>query len=157
MKEHGFRFQAIASVALAMTVYVSPTGVDTNSGTRDAPLRTLEAARDAVRRSRAGRPDRPRGVVTLLDGVYRRTQPLRLTARDSGVVWRAENRGKAVLNGSVRLDWRTPGAAEADRLVRLPSAPRGKVRVAPRTTSPLRSSRRRAGFRAPAGRTAATP
>lgn len=130
MKEHGFRFQAIASVALAMTVYVSPTGVDTNPGTRDAPLRTLEAARDAVRRSRAGRPDRPRGVVTLLDGVYRRTQPLRLTARDSGVVWRAENRGKAVLNGSVRLDWRTPGAAEADRLVRLPSAARGKVRVA---------------------------
>lgn len=130
MKEHGFRFQAIASVALAMTVYVSPTGVDTNPGTRDAPLRTLEAARDAVCRSRAGRPDRPRGVVTLLDGVYRRTQPLRLTARDSGVVWRAENRGKAVLNGSVRLDWRTPGAAEADRLVRLPSAARGKVRVA---------------------------
>ena len=49
MKEHGFRFQAIASVALAMTVYVSPTGVDTNPGTRDAPLRTLEAARDEVR------------------------------------------------------------------------------------------------------------
>ena len=37
-------------------LYVAPGGSDTNAGTKDRPLATLEAARDAIRRLKSAGP-----------------------------------------------------------------------------------------------------
>src|SRR5207248_4247931 len=74
-------------------VYVSPTGDDGNPGSRAAPVRTLQRAQALVR----GLNQNMSADVTVVleDGFYRLTQPLSLTAADSGtnghnVVWTAD-------------------------------------------------------------------
>ncbi len=70
--------------------FVSPEGNDGSPGTKAQPFRTLEAARDAVRKV-----DRRREVIVWLRaGVYTRVAPFELTAQDSGtdgsaVIYRA--------------------------------------------------------------------
>ena len=70
--------------------FVSPQGNDAHPGTKTQPFKTLEAARDAVRKS-----DHEQGVtVWLRAGVHERTSLFNLTAEDSGspdkpVVYRA--------------------------------------------------------------------
>jgi membrane-associated protease RseP (regulator of RpoE activity) len=100
---------AIPSVGVAGDLYVSPTGNDANIGTRDKPLASLAAARDAVRKL-AGREA---VTVHVADGVYYLPETLEFTAADSGtaehpVVYHAENEGGAVLSGGMRLklEWR---------------------------------------------------
>jgi Right handed beta helix region/Fibronectin type III domain len=85
------RFAAVCSVALLTTllaatraadIYVSPTGNDANLGTIDQPLRTLEHARDLARaQSKEMATDL---TIHLAAGVYQLSQPLVLTANDSG-------------------------------------------------------------------------
>ena len=146
---------ALASVLVGcdgkVTINVSP----------DGDIRTPEAARDAVRAAKKrlaaeGRGDVPIEVV-FADGIYTCPRPLELTSEDSGtpsapVVWRAENRGKAVLRGSTHLAWRKPGAAEADRLALIPESARAQVRVAE-----IPGTGKIPAFPAPVGRTTATP
>jgi len=70
---------------LAVDLFVSPVGRDTNPGTRAKPFATLERARDEIRRfTRAG--NLPKGGVTvwLRGGDYLRANTLELTAADSG-------------------------------------------------------------------------
>lgn len=103
----------VACIVCAVSVYISPSGNDANDGSEKAPLATVEAARDAVRKLRAANrgtlPDR--GVrVIFEDGTYRLTRPLALTQADSGdfaapVIWCARNRGKVTLTGFTDLDW----------------------------------------------------
>ena len=70
----------LGSRCLAAEFFVSPRGDDAWPGTKDRPFRTLEVARDAVRRS-----DRnEKTVVWLRAGVYEREAPFELTAEDSG-------------------------------------------------------------------------
>lgn len=101
------------------TIHVAPTGDDANTGTFEKPVRTLEAARDAARRSGAK-------TVVLEDGVYRLGRPLTLDARDGDVIWRAAHRGAAVVSGNVK-----PSAygrvEDPEVLGRLPACARGKV------------------------------
>ncbi len=70
---------AIPSVGVAGDLYVSPTGNDANIGTRDKPLASLAAARDAVRKL-AGREA---VTVHVADGVYYLPETLEFTAADS--------------------------------------------------------------------------
>lgn len=89
----------------AADFFVSPTGADTNPGTKASPLRTLAAARDAVRKV-AGKED---VTVHVADGIYYLPETLVFTPGDSGteklpVVFRAEREGGAVLSGGLRLD-----------------------------------------------------
>lgn len=77
---------AAADACLAETsLYVAPTGNDTAAGTMQAPLATLERARDAIRamKKTGALPD---GGVTVYvrGGVYEREKPFELTAEDSG-------------------------------------------------------------------------
>lgn len=108
-------------VLVAAMVFVSPSGSDANPGTRERPLATPAAARDAVRKLSGGEK-----VVEFADGFYRLTKPLILEAQDSGTTWRAANRGKAVLGGSVK-----PTAygrvSDPDVLALLPEGARDKV------------------------------
>ncbi|MCM4153134.1 right-handed parallel beta-helix repeat-containing protein [Arenibacter sp. N53] len=75
-------------------VYVSPSGNDTNIGTKTKPVATLEAARNLVRQYKAIN-DLPKGGITVWIGTgqYDRTEPFILNGNDSGnpdapIVWR---------------------------------------------------------------------
>ncbi|MBN2312855.1 MAG: right-handed parallel beta-helix repeat-containing protein [Sedimentisphaerales bacterium] len=70
-----------------MAFFVSPQGNDANSGTKDQPFKTLEAARDAVRKAEHAEEI----VVWLRAGVYERDKTFQLTGDDSG------NPGKPVI------------------------------------------------------------
>lgn len=95
----------LGGMARAAEVYVSPGGNDAQSGTRDAPLASFEAARDALRRSAAG----PKQLV-VMPGEYFLARPLELDVRDSGVTIRAETNGTARLYcGRLVTGWRPDG------------------------------------------------
>lgn len=79
-------------------IYVAPNGSDEAAGTKDAPLATIAAARDAVRASGA-----EGATVYIGAGIYPQTEPLQLDERDSGVTFKAYD-GEAVIEGGVVLD-----------------------------------------------------
>lgn len=88
----------------AETIYVSPLGEDDAPGTRSNPLRTLEGARDAVRRLLRTTNGNIR--VRLLGGTYRLNRELLLDHRDSGrgghqVFWEAEPGQRPRISGSI--------------------------------------------------------
>lgn len=61
--------------------YVSPTGSDSNDGvTSNTPFQTLERAQKAAQESSIK-------TIYLRDGLYTRTTPLQLTAKDEGQSW----------------------------------------------------------------------
>ena len=64
------------------TLYVATYGDDSNSGTIDSPLKTLEGARDKIR----ALEKLPEGGVTVYirEGTYHRTSAFSLTTSDSG-------------------------------------------------------------------------
>ncbi len=96
-----------ASAAASSQIYVSPTGNDANPGTQARPVRTLEHARDLARvlkRKQSGRDVR----IWLAGGTYRLSQPLVLTAEDSGaggshVVYAALPGQWPILSGGVQV------------------------------------------------------
>lgn len=102
------------------TFHVAPGGNDTNAGTKEKPLATLEAARDAARKADAG----SRRIV-VMPGEYFLEQPLALDARDNGLTIEAEPAGKATLyGGKLVTNWKRDG----DRLWQadLPGVKEGK-------------------------------
>ncbi|MFB7891997.1 Ig-like domain-containing protein [Microbacterium sp. NPDC056044] len=94
----------------SVELYVATDGDDGADGTIDAPLRTLEGARDAIRTLKAssGLPDG--GVtVSLRGGTYSRTAAFELGAGDSGtaeapIVYRSYPGETVTLTGGVQLD-----------------------------------------------------
>jgi hypothetical protein len=104
-----------------------------NPGTKENPLPSLEAARDAIRNLRkSGSPLGPT-TVWIRGGVYRRTQTFCLTQEDSGskdapIVYRAYGDEKVRLVGGREIEpaWLTP-VVDTAVLARLPSSARGKV------------------------------
>ncbi|MFI0774491.1 right-handed parallel beta-helix repeat-containing protein [Streptomyces sp. NPDC021212] len=104
---------ADAGAAGAAKIVVSPGGSDRNAGTADHPVATLAKARQLAR-SLSGTSD---VVVELTGGTYRLTEPLRLTAADSGqgghtVTWRARTGQTPVLSGALRVTgWQVHDAA----------------------------------------------
>ena len=99
------------------TLFVSPTGRDTDPGTRSKPVATLSRAMELVRAAR--RSETPPGPVTvfLRGGVYELREPVIFTPADSGtaeapVTYASYNGEQAILSGGTRLagTWRqTPG------------------------------------------------
>src|SRR5262245_25381123 len=91
----------------ATTVYVSPTGSDTNPGTSaSAPLKTVGKAQQVVRGLVAGQTGDV--TVSLADGVYPLSSALSLDSGDSGtgghnVVWTAAAGAHPVLSGGIAL------------------------------------------------------
>ena len=88
----------------AATVYVAPDGDDANPGTKERPVATAMAARDALRKLRSTFGS---ATVEFADGIYRQSVPVQLSAVDGGiagapVVWRAAHRGGVVFSGSVK-------------------------------------------------------
>eukprot|EP01043_Picozoa_sp_COSAG02_P025906 COSAG02_NODE_1474_length_12424_cov_6.185639_2_plen_710_part_00 len=99
-----------------LVVYVAPDGSDSNDGTDvGKPLRTLHAARDAIRAKRgvsetALPSERSPATVMLRAGKYFLNRTLELTPMDSWTTWRSMPNERAVLSGGVplssRLNWR---------------------------------------------------
>lgn len=120
---------ALSAQALALDLYVSPAGNDTNPGTEAAPIASLSAVRDAARKV----VGKEAVTIHVGDGIYHLPETLVFTPADSGspefpVVYRAVNEGRAVLSGGseLKLDWKpyrdgifqavTPQGLEIDQL-----------------------------------------
>ncbi|WP_405452556.1 OmpL47-type beta-barrel domain-containing protein [Paenibacillus sp. HJGM_3] len=96
--------------------YVAVNGSDSNPGTIEAPFRTLEKARDAVRQLKSS-SGLPAGGVTvyLRGGTYDRTASFQLEQQDSGtaespITYKAFPGESVTLSGGQSLDksWFTP-------------------------------------------------
>jgi hypothetical protein len=92
----------------AQSIYLSPSGNDSNPGTIDKPLATLTAARDKVRVLRQNSQGNQPIEIIAQDGEYFMTQPLFLNTDDGGtisspVVYKAEEGKKAIFRGGVEL------------------------------------------------------
>ncbi len=83
-----------------MSIYVSPTGNDSNAGTSASPVLTLAQAQTLARAA---------GVnVILRDGTYTLASPLAFTSADNGIAWQAENVGQAIISGAISITgWAT--------------------------------------------------
>ena len=89
----------------ANEVYVSPTGNDFELGTRDRPFRTIEMARNALRKAKGTRKR-----MVLLPGEYPIKSSVVFDERDSGLTVEAEKKGSVVLQGGEYVTgWRKDG------------------------------------------------
>lgn len=93
------------TLAFSADFHVSPSGKDANAGTSAAPFQSIAAARDAARKL-AGKNS---VTVHVSDGTYYLPETLVFTPADSGsekhpVIYQAENEGKAVISGGMKLD-----------------------------------------------------
>jgi hypothetical protein len=87
-------------------IYISPTGIDSNTGTPDKPLATLNAAAGKARELRKNNKSLGQVEIIALKGEYFMIQPLVLTAEDSGnengfLVFKSEPGEKAVFRGGI--------------------------------------------------------
>lgn len=79
----------------AKEIYVSRSGDNGNDGSRNAPLKDLQAARDLIRQYKQTNQYRNESFVVWIDeGVYEQTETFELSGLDSGtadcpIVWRA--------------------------------------------------------------------
>ena len=85
--------------------YVNPAGDDSNPGTKEKPVATLEAARDLIRQYKAVN-DLPKSEITvwISKGQYDQKHPFVLNENDSGqpgapVVWRTMKDEKVSITG----------------------------------------------------------
>ncbi|RMH11011.1 MAG: right-handed parallel beta-helix repeat-containing protein [Gammaproteobacteria bacterium] len=120
------------NVTYGYEIYISPTGSDASPGTKDQPLRTLEAARDLARQY-AGKET---VIVTLMPGRYFLDHTFELDERDSGspehpVIYRASKAHQSVIDGGMIIDPAHVSSAEAESEVLKYLAPdvRDRIRV----------------------------
>ncbi|MBQ7097417.1 MAG: right-handed parallel beta-helix repeat-containing protein [Clostridia bacterium] len=99
---------AVGDASAYMTFYVSPNGDDSGDGSENAPFRTLERARDEVRKHNKTMTGDI--VVNLLPGRYERTERFELDPEDSGfngfdVIWRGTDKTNlATISGAAKID-----------------------------------------------------
>ncbi len=121
-------------LAAPLSLHVAPGGSDTQPGTADKPLLTLDRARDALRTlRREGRIPAEGATVVVHGGLYPVRQSLRLDPADSGtrtapVVFRAAPGESPVFSGGAQLAAFKPATDPAD-LDRLAEGVRGRVLV----------------------------
>jgi hypothetical protein len=96
----------VAQDAAPISIYVSPSGNDSNSGTFAQPLQTLVRAQHVVR---ALNDNMTTDITVYLEnGIYRLTQPMRFGPQDSGtngysVVWTSAPGAEAVVSGADQI------------------------------------------------------
>lgn len=96
---------ALVGAATAGEFYVASDGKDGNPGTKEQPLATLEAARDAARKAGAV-PHR----IIVMPGDYFLARTLVLDARDRGLTVEVGDGGRATLYGGRPVTgWRRDG------------------------------------------------
>ncbi|PVM84542.1 pectate lyase [Caulobacter radicis] len=93
-----------APAATPVVIHVSPQGADTGDGSSAHPFHSIERAQQAVRRLNGSHDV----TVSLADGVYRLTTPLRFTAADGGqgghiVRWQAADGARPIVSGGMAV------------------------------------------------------
>jgi hypothetical protein len=109
-----------------ITLYVSPTGNDANTGTLDKPLATIARARDAVRQIK--KDGLPTDVtVCLRGGIYTLDKTVTFGPVDCGsethrITYAAYVDEKPIISGAVKLasEWERPPAGSAIWELQLP-------------------------------------
>ncbi len=114
-------------------LYVATNGSDANAGTEESPFRSLEGARDAIRRLKEAGSLKEPVTVWIRGGLYHRTHTFQLTQEDSGtkespVTYRAYGKETVRLVGGEELpaSWFEP-VKDPGVLRRLEKGVRGKV------------------------------
>ena len=108
-------------------IFVSPQGSDSYAGTETRPFRTLEKARDAVRKLNHDREV----IIWLKGGIYERDKVFELIAQDSGeesrpIVYRGlPGEEVRIIGGKVVPDWEK--VSDKTVLEQLPSKAIGHV------------------------------
>ena len=120
---------SVSTIAYAAGIYVSPKGNDKNPGTKRKPLKTLVAARNAVRkkRSRLKNPNKARFQIILRGGSYVLDRTLRLGPQDSNTVYKAfDGETPVVTGGRLIKNWTLLKA----KLPEISKEAKGKIWVA---------------------------
>ncbi|MCA9427845.1 MAG: right-handed parallel beta-helix repeat-containing protein, partial [Candidatus Omnitrophica bacterium] len=118
----------------AIQIHVSPSGSDDNPGTQEAPLATLNAARDTLRQASADHVLEETATVWIHDGVYALTETFSLSQEDGGtpgaiVQYRAIHPRKVRLAGGRQISADAfEEVTDATTLERLPDPSRESVR-----------------------------
>jgi hypothetical protein len=104
---------ALAGAARAVEVHVSLAGSDGDAGTAEAPLASLEGARQWIAAHK--QVGREPVTVWVHGGTYHLARPFRLGLKDSGtaeapITCRAVPGDEVVLKGSLPVCWRQPPA-----------------------------------------------
>lgn len=118
-------------VCAATEFHVSPQGSDENPGTKQAPFKTIEKARDVVRETKMDSDI----VVTIMPGRYLLDTALRFESRDSGrnghaVIYRAAGEDVVISGAMIIAGWAQDGEKrwKAPAMVRREDAPDAAVR-----------------------------
>jgi parallel beta-helix repeat protein len=103
------------SLARAATIYVASDGKDTWTGkvakpaNGDGPLASLQGARDAIRKLKAGGELKEPVTVIIAGGTYALTEPFVLTPQDSGtaqasITYQAAEGQTPIFSGGTRIE-----------------------------------------------------
>ncbi|HPO14337.1 MAG TPA: right-handed parallel beta-helix repeat-containing protein [Candidatus Hydrogenedentes bacterium] len=119
--------------APSVQLFVAVDGNDGNTGTKQQPLASLEAARDRIRTLRQSGNIAGPVTVWLRAGTYYRTRPFKLAEQDSGtckapVTYRSYKKEPVHLIGGNRIppEWCKP-VNDPNSLSRIPEMVRGNV------------------------------
>lgn len=116
-----------ASVAQAVTLYVSPTGNDGNEGSAKKPVKTLQRALDLTREIER----EEQKTIVMKDGFYPFDKPVIFGKDDYDITVMAEHSRKAILSGAVKLSgWKTDAQDKRFLVAELPFEPEEGVNYA---------------------------
>ena len=114
----------------AVQVYVSPAGSDAGPGSKAAPLKSLKAARDAVRIIKKAQPETP-VLVHIHGGMYELEEPVIFSQQDGGsekapVIYQAVKGEEPIFTGGRALkNWQK--LTDAAKLKLLAPEVKGKI------------------------------
>ncbi|HBE42162.1 MAG TPA: right-handed parallel beta-helix repeat-containing protein, partial [Bacteroidales bacterium] len=97
------------NIASGQKIYVSPKGNDSNSGTVNEPLATLNSAINKSRLLRGSAQTKDPCEIIIMPGTYFMLQPLEIRSEDSGspyvpLVIKAEGDERPVFTGGVKIE-----------------------------------------------------
>jgi pectate lyase len=120
----------LKSQSKEIEIYISPNGSDSNSGTKNSPLRSLEKATEIARSIHKETPAKSI-TVYVRDGIYQLEKPVVFNTEDSGnendpLVVKAFENGKPIFTGSRKVkNWKV--LKSADKLKNLSAEVKGKI------------------------------
>ncbi len=103
-----------------MNYYISVTGNDKNSGSKESPFKTIGRARDEVRKINCNMSSDI--IIYIREGIYELEASLEFDQRDSGtngfhVIYRAYEDEKVIISGGRKVTgWKKSSAANLDNL-----------------------------------------
>src|SRR5262245_25924051 len=119
--------------AAGTEIYVSVNGNDGGPGTKEKPFRTLEVARDFLRKQKKSGQITGGSTMWIAEGIHCRSNTFELAEEDSGTdqapnIYRSAAGGEVRIVGAVRIQRESfKPVTDPAILDRLPTSARGKV------------------------------